>query len=233
MNNNKSKQLLLSIIGVMVLVVAVAGVSYAFFTYSRTGASNNVITAGKISFVFTDGDFINLTNHFPISTSTGVALSGTDQTCTFTVTANTVSGATINYAVWAVPGDAASGVAAIDGTQFTSKFADSEVFVNIQSTASDTTHTAFSPAMTASQGKAISTLSTSASNGAAAPTNGKLLGTGTFTGTGANLTRSFTVRMWVDSSVVYVDDTTGTHHYTADAYSHLYYTMKIAVTAVQ
>ena len=228
---NQGKKALLSIVAVLVLIVAVAGVTFAFFTYSRTGAANNIITAGKVSFVFADGNYINLTNHFPINTTAGLALSGTNNTCTFTITANTVSGATINYAVWAIPGDNANSVASIDGTQFTTKFADSEVFVNIQ--AQTVTNTTFSAAMTSSQGKAISTLATSASGYGTAPTNGRLLGTGTFTGTGADVSKTFTVRMWVDSSVVYVDDTTGTNHYTADAYSHLYYTMKIAVTAVQ
>ncbi len=52
MENNNSKQVLFSIIGVAVLVVAVVGVSFAFFTYSRTGTTNNVITTGKIVFNF-------------------------------------------------------------------------------------------------------------------------------------------------------------------------------------
>ena len=54
-NSNQSKQILLSVIGVAILVVAVVGVSFAFFNYTRTGAANQVST-GKIKFVsVTDG----------------------------------------------------------------------------------------------------------------------------------------------------------------------------------
>ncbi len=52
MENNNSKKVLFSIIGVAILIVAVVGVSFAFFTYSRTGSTNNVITTGKITFNF-------------------------------------------------------------------------------------------------------------------------------------------------------------------------------------
>ena len=231
MNNNQSKQILLSVIGVAILVVAVVGVSFAFFTYSRTGSQNNIITTGKITFVFQDGDTINLTNHFPITTAAGLALNGSGEKCTFSVTGNTTTGSTINFAVWAVPGDTPASVADIDATQFTTRFDDSEVFVNIQ--AATVSGASFTPAMTANQGVAISSLATTASNAGTPPTNGKLLGTGTITGSGTDVTQNFTVRMWVDSSVVYVDDVTATHHYTAEAYSHLYYTMKIVVTAQQ
>ena len=231
MNNNKSKQLLASIIGIAVLVVAVAGVSFAFFTYSRTGSGNNIITAGKISFTFADNSYIKITNHFPIATSAGVVLSGTNNTCTFTVTGNTTSGSSINYAVWAVPGDLSSAVDDINATQFTTKFADSEVFVNIQTTGTVPSGATFSPAMTSSQGKAISTLATSASNAGTRPTNGRLLGTGAISGSGTDKTINFIVRMWVDESVVTICDSGCT--YTATNYEHLYYTMKIAVTAQQ
>ena len=225
MNNNRSKQLLASIIGVAILVVAVAGVSFAFFTYSRTGSQNNIITTGKITFVFQDGDFINLTNHFPISTSAGEALTGSNNVCTFTITGNTTSGSTINYAVWAVPGDSASTLSL--GADYTTRFQDSEVFVNITSVAGTGT-TAFTPAATGP----ISGLATTASNVGTVPTGGKLLGTGTVTGSGANATRNFTVKMWVDSSVVTVGDAQ-TDTYTSGEYGHLYYTMKIVVTAQQ
>ena len=55
-NNNNSKQILLSIIGIAILVVAVVGVSFAFFTYSRKGKTNNIITTGSITFEIKDPD---------------------------------------------------------------------------------------------------------------------------------------------------------------------------------
>lgn len=63
-NSNSSKQILLSVIGVAILVVAVVGVSFAFFNYTRTGATNTVRT-GTISFN-TSNSVINITNLFPI-----------------------------------------------------------------------------------------------------------------------------------------------------------------------
>ena len=50
MENNNSKQAILSIVGIAILVIAVVGVSFAFFTYSRTGEKNNIITTGSITF---------------------------------------------------------------------------------------------------------------------------------------------------------------------------------------
>ena len=66
-NSNSSKQILLSVIGVAILVVAVVGVSFAFFNYTRTGAENTVRT-GTISFNTTNS-VINISNLFPIAKS--------------------------------------------------------------------------------------------------------------------------------------------------------------------
>ncbi len=49
------KQKTLAIIGVIILIVGLVGITYAFFNYTRTGAINNLGT-GKISFNSTQGD---------------------------------------------------------------------------------------------------------------------------------------------------------------------------------
>ena len=68
MNQSKqSKQVLLSVIGVAILVVAVVGVSFAFFNYTRTGGANTIKT-GQINFITTDPG-TSLTNLFPVSSS--------------------------------------------------------------------------------------------------------------------------------------------------------------------
>ena len=66
-NSNSSKQILLSVIGVAILVVAVVGVSFAFFNYTRTGAPNTIKT-GTISFN-TSNSTITISNLFPIAKS--------------------------------------------------------------------------------------------------------------------------------------------------------------------
>lgn len=63
MNNNANKNVTLSIIGVALLVVAVVGVSFAFFSYFGEG-SENTVQVGQIYFS-ADHDNLELTNAFP------------------------------------------------------------------------------------------------------------------------------------------------------------------------
>ena len=64
-NRNSSKQVLLSVIGIAILVVAVVGVSFAFFNYTRTGGANTVST-GQIAFTSSQTNMA-IDNVFPIS----------------------------------------------------------------------------------------------------------------------------------------------------------------------
>lgn len=65
--SNSSKQVLLSVIGVAILVVAVVGVSFAFFNYTRTGAANTVRT-GQINFTSSQTN-LSLNNAFPVTST--------------------------------------------------------------------------------------------------------------------------------------------------------------------
>ena len=201
MNNNASKQILLSVIGVVVLIIAVIGVSFAFFTYTRTGSRNNTLGAGTIDFKFTDGNSINLTNHFPISSLEGRNLTGENQVCTFTISGE-ISKGDINYVVKAVPGDK---------VEDRNRFKDSEVFAYIKS--DDVDGISFTP-----KGDYGTT-------GQALDTGEVILGYGTLSAN-SRVNRNFEVRMWVDDSVVSVGDN-GT--YTTEEFSNLYYSMKIKV----
>ena len=62
--SKQSKQILLSVIGVAILVVAVVGVSFAFFNYTRTGTQNTVST-GYIKFNSSQTGAMSITNAFP------------------------------------------------------------------------------------------------------------------------------------------------------------------------
>ena len=74
--SNSSKQVLLSVIGVAILVVAVVGVSFAFFNYTRTGAQNTVNT-GKINFQSTQSaDPVQVSNLFPLTSAPADATNG-------------------------------------------------------------------------------------------------------------------------------------------------------------
>ena len=101
-DNNNSKQVLLSVLGVAILVVAVVGVSFAAFSYSKTGEKVNTITTGTISMNYVeDENAINLTNALPMTDDVGKALADTNQYFDFTVSANITGTTTINYAITA------------------------------------------------------------------------------------------------------------------------------------
>ena len=101
-NNGNSKQVLLSVLGVAILVVAVVGVSFAAFSYSKTGQKVNTITTGTISMDYTeDTNGINLVNALPMTDAVGKALKDTNQYFDFTVKATINGDATINYAITA------------------------------------------------------------------------------------------------------------------------------------
>ena len=101
-DNNNSKQVLLSVLGVAILVVAVVGVSFAAFSYSKEGTKVNTITTGTISMSYDEGDnAISLTNALPMTDEVGKALADTNQYFDFTVSANITGTTTINYAITA------------------------------------------------------------------------------------------------------------------------------------
>ena len=69
-NNNKgvSKQLMIAVAGVVLLVIAVAGSAYAYFVANVSGnkdTDNVVVTNGVMSLEYKDGDEINLANAIP------------------------------------------------------------------------------------------------------------------------------------------------------------------------
>ena len=101
-DNNNSRQVLLSVLGVAILVVAVVGVSFAAFSYSKTGTQVNTITTGTISMNYVEGDnAISLTNALPMTDEVGKALADTNQYFDFKVNANITGTTTINFAITA------------------------------------------------------------------------------------------------------------------------------------
>ena len=102
MIENNSKQVLLSVLGVAILVVAVVGVSFAAFTYSKAGEKVNTITTGTITMSYSeDTNGINLKDALPMTDEQGKTLAGENNVFEFTVSANITGTTTINYAVTA------------------------------------------------------------------------------------------------------------------------------------
>ena len=74
--SNQSKKVLLSVIGVAILVVAVVGVSFAFFNYTRTQTTANTITTGHIFFDSTTSSF-SMEDLFPVAKATAETANAT------------------------------------------------------------------------------------------------------------------------------------------------------------
>ncbi len=64
----QNKRQMIMIIGIFALILTLTTVTYSFFNYTRTGAINNLGT-GKIYFNSTQGNTLNLTNIFPMTSS--------------------------------------------------------------------------------------------------------------------------------------------------------------------
>ena len=79
-----SKKILLSTIGIAILIVLVSGVTFAFFNYTRTGASN-VIKVGRISFVSKDEQTITLNNLFPIDPTNSTDMNDPTKVGTYSI----------------------------------------------------------------------------------------------------------------------------------------------------
>ena len=175
-NEDNSKQVLLSVLGVAILVVAVVGVSFAAFSFSKTGQVTNTITTGTISMSYSEPqNGITLTNALPMNDETGKALEGENNTFDFTVTA-TISGSgdtTINYAITAVT---------TPGTSLTDDYV--KVYLTDMNSSD-------SPILAPT---VVSSLGKTSSDESGAPGGQYILKSGTFD---ATTTNSYRLRMWV------------------------------------
>lgn len=96
MTENK-KTLLFSILGVILLLVVVIGVSYAMYTFSANGTEENVISTGTVSITYSESSTITLDNAYPSTDATGSGVTGHD--LVFTVNAAITGSTTISYEV--------------------------------------------------------------------------------------------------------------------------------------
>ena len=71
----EKKKIVLSILGILMLVVVTVGVTYAIFTYTKLGTTENTVTTGTLKFLYTEntgvGAGINIENAFPVSDTVG------------------------------------------------------------------------------------------------------------------------------------------------------------------
>ena len=229
---NNSKQAVLTIVGIAILVIAVVGVSFAFFTYSKQGVENNVITTGKIEFIYTEDTALSLTNQFPQSDVDGV---GNAQ---FTVHVSGTIPATANaidYQVYAVAGDVPTGKDAAN------RMSDSHINVYVTS-AEGTVVNGYDTGYGVTDATDYGAVA-----GNTTGTNKFQIAEGTITNSGVTETHNYTLTMWVNDTVN-ISDTDATAEYRASSttvgdlpagqdtdtrkvYTDMYYSLKVNVEA--
>ena len=103
MKNNKKKALILSIIGLISLIIVTIGITYAVFTYTKLGTTDNTITSGILKFLYTENTGvktgIKLTNALPISDTKGKVLDGDNNVFDFSIEATNTGTEAIPYEV--------------------------------------------------------------------------------------------------------------------------------------
>ena len=103
MDKNKKKNLVLSIIGLIGLIVVTIGITYAVFTYTKLGTTDNTVTSGTLKFLYTENTGvktgIKLTNALPISDTQGKALDGDNNVFDFSIEATNTGTEAIPYEV--------------------------------------------------------------------------------------------------------------------------------------
>lgn len=100
MIQSESKQILLSIIGISILIIAFVGISYAAFTSSLTDFNQQGISTGTISLVLkNESSNVSIKNMMPMSIEDGKKLTGDGNVYDFTVESNLSTNTTLNYEI--------------------------------------------------------------------------------------------------------------------------------------
>ena len=103
--NNKKKQIIITLIAIISLIVITVGVTYAFFNYAKEGTTDNTIQTGSITFLYTEvsgvGKGISLTEAYPVADSIGKVQVGEGKVFDFKVTSNISMNSSIGYQVTA------------------------------------------------------------------------------------------------------------------------------------
>ena len=101
--NNKNKQIIFSVFGILSLLVITIGVTYAVFTYTKEGTTDNVVTTGTLKFLYTEnntnGNGISITEAEPISDTKGKELVGDNNVFDFKVEGTNTGSEVIPYEV--------------------------------------------------------------------------------------------------------------------------------------
>ena len=102
---DKKKQIIITLVAIISLIVITVGVTYAFFNYAKEGTTDNVVKTGGITFLYTEvsgvGKGISLTEAYPVADSIGKVQVGEGKVFDFKVTSNIEMNSSIGYQVTA------------------------------------------------------------------------------------------------------------------------------------
>ena len=102
---NKKKQIIITLIAIISLIIITVGVTYAFFNYAKEGTTDNTIKTGGITFLYTEvsgvGKGISLTEAYPVADSIGKVQVGEGKVFDFKVTSTISMNSSIGYQVTA------------------------------------------------------------------------------------------------------------------------------------
>ncbi len=212
--NDSSKQVLLSVLGVAILIVAVVGISFAAFTYSKAGTHENTVSTGAITMNYNEAsNGINITNAMPMTeeqatSGTAVNNSGVnpsnentsvnDNVFDFTVNATITGTTSINYEVIAVESNGAenNNCSTASSEYGNCKYVPAE---NIRLRLDESSNQGSS--YTAGEAVTMNptNLGNNPSTGRTSTSDAMILTSGTFNGTA---TKYYRLWMWVDSAYV-------------------------------
>ena len=99
----KNKKIVLSVLGILSLVIITIGVTYAIFTYTKLGSTENTVTTGTLKFLYTEntgvGNGISIENAFPVSDTVGKSYSTENYVFDFKVEGTNTGNDEIPYEV--------------------------------------------------------------------------------------------------------------------------------------
>lgn len=183
----KQSQIIVSVLGVIALVVITVGVSYAFFTYTKEGSTENTISTGTLKFLYDEktgaGNGINIVDALPMPDAQGMIQTGNDNIFDFKVTATTQGTTSIAYEVNAIKVAGESDLPDTIMKVFLVEVPGNEV-INGEGN------------YTGSTGALFSNLTTTGTPDAV----GKVLYSSTIPAGTANYEKNFRLRMWIDEN---------------------------------
>ena len=195
----KNKKNLLLLLLVVGCIAIVGGVTYAFFNYSKTSTTNSELVTGDIYFNFTnESNGITLTNTFPETVEE--ARARTDNTFTFDITGRNTSNKPIYYEIDIVDGDVPSGKT--ESNRILPEYLRFDLMEGETLVANNVNYSEL-----LEQKIWVNTIDEE---------------------TSSNITRNYTLRMWIDEDLL-ISDTDSEATYTTGAYKSLFASIKVKV----